>query len=255
MDRRFDGQVALVTGGTSGIGLATAAGLLKGGARVVIAGRSREKGRAAVEKLQQLGSSVLYMPGDVSRVADCEGLVNGAAACFGKLDVVVNSAGYYEEKLIAEMSEPEYERMMDINLKGTYFVAKYAAAVLRRSGGGAIINVASDAALTGNLQCTAYCAAKGAVTAFTKALALELSPYQIRVNCVCPGDVKTPLLAEQAARTADPAGYLRAMTSLYPLGRVAEPEEVANVICFLASGEASFVTGAIWTVDGGLTAC
>ena len=131
-------------------------------------------------------------------------------------------------------------------------MAKAAVPALKSSRG-AIVNVSSDAGINGNVNCTAYCAAKGAVTLFTKALALEMAPYGVRVNCVCPGDIATPMLERQLAATNDPLRYRQEMESVYPMGRIGTPEEVAGVILFLASDAASFVTGAAWSVDGGLT--
>jgi len=253
MSADLNGQAALITGGTSGIGLATAALLLRRGAKVAVNGRDAARGRSALAKLRTISKEVVFIQGDVSRHHDCRRIVQKTAERFGRLDIVVNSAGVYLEKLIADTSETELQNVMATNINGPYFIAKFAAPQMRKAGGGAIINIASDAGLKGNLACTAYCAAKGAVVAFTKALALELAPYGIRVNCVCPGDVATAMLAQQLSAAPD-FSQSAAINGLYPLGRVAQPEEVAQVICFLASPAASYVTGAIWTVDGGLTA-
>lgn len=251
----WKGKVILITGGTSGIGLATAELLLKQGAKVVINGRDAAKGQQLLETRQKSDKELLFIQGDVAVHDDCRQIVRQTVEHFGRLDVVVNSAGVYLEKLIAETTEADFQTVLDTNMKGTYFICKFAVPQMRKAGGGAIVNIASDAGLRGNLLCTAYCAAKGAVVAFTKALSLEAAPYGIRVNCVCPGDVATPLLDKQLAAAADSRQCLEEMKQMYPLGRIGTPEEVAQVICFLASPAAAFVTGAIWTVDGGLTAC
>lgn len=248
-------KVVLITGGTSGIGFAAAKMFLEQGACVAINGRSGSKGHRAVDKLRQFQENLIFVQGDVSQNNECLKIVNNTVQHFGRLHIVVNSAGLYMEKAIAEVTEEEYERIMGVNVKGTYFICKYAAPELRRSGKGAMVNIASDAGINGNLLCTAYCASKGAITTFTKALALELSPYHIRVNCVCPGDIHTPMLEKQLSLSDYPEQWMIDTANLYPLGRIGYPEEVAKVICFLASDAASFVTGAIWTVDGGLTAC
>lgn len=248
----FNEKIVLITGGTSGIGLETARIFLSAGARVAISGRSNQQGSSAMTELAGCGT-VIYLPGDVSKVADCEGLIDNTLAHFGRIDVLVNSAGAYLEKAIGDTSETEFDHIMAVNIKGTYFMARAAAPALRRSKG-CMVNVSSDAGISGNVLCTAYCAAKGAVTVFTKALSLEMAPYGVRVNCVCPGDVATPMLERQVAKQANPLAYRQEMASIYPLGRIGSVGEIAGVIVFLASDAASFVTGAAWSVDGGLTA-
>ena len=252
MQLDFKGKTVLITGGTSGIGLAAARLFLASGAWVAIMGRDSEKGAVAVSELSKVGQTPVYICGDVTQVGDCERILREVTERFGRLDVLVNSAGEYLEKSIEDMSEAEFDRIMAVNLKGTYFMAKAAVPALKVTRG-AVVNVSSDAGLNGNVNCTAYCAAKGGVTLFTKALALELAPHGVRVNCVCPGDIATPLLDRQVAAAVNPQEYRREMESIYPLGRIGTPEEVAGVILFLASEAASFVTGAAWAVDGGLT--
>lgn len=251
----FAAKSVLITGGTSGIGLAAARMFLQGGAKVMLVGRCRDKGQRAIDDLIKFGDSVNYLTGDVSNPEECRNIIAQAAEWQGRLDIVVNSAGVYLEKAITDVSIEEYNDIMDTNLKGTFFIAKYAVPHLRKRQGTAIVNVSSDAGLNGNILCTAYCASKGAIVTFTKALALELAPYEIRVNCVCPGDIETPMLDKQLAESGDPGAYRREIASVYPMGRIGKADEAAQVICFLASDAASFVTGAAWSVDGGLTAC
>jgi NAD(P)-dependent dehydrogenase (short-subunit alcohol dehydrogenase family) len=255
MDYPFKGKVAVITGGTSGIGLETGRQLLSQGAKVALIGRQAEKGLRALQELAAYGDQVSFIQGDISKVQQCQEVINRTIAQFGSLNIVVNSAGIYMEKTIDEVTEDEFDNMMNINIKGTYFICKSALPYLRQSGGGAIINVSSDAGINGNCLCTTYCSSKGAVTTFTKALALESIHYGVRANCVCPGDVDTPMLQQQLIGAENPQEYLRDMAAMYPVGRIAQSHEIASVICFLASDKASFVNGAVWTVDGGLTAC
>ena len=249
-------KVILITGGTSGIGLAAARLFLARGARVVLAGRSADRGAEAVKQLCQYAPAdhMVFFSGDVSRPADCEALAARAVRHFGRIDVLVNSAGIYLERALEDMEEADFDRLMAVNVKGSYFMAKYALPELKKREGCSIVNVSSDAGLQGNYLCSAYCASKGAVTLFTKALALELAPWNIRVNCICPGDIATPLTEAQLAAAPSREQALREMSSVYPLGRIGTAEEAASLIVFLASAEAGFVTGAAWSVDGGLTA-
>ena len=248
-------RVVLLTGGTSGIGLAAARLFLQAGCTVALAGRSAVRGEAALASLGGLAADgcAAFFAADLRRADEARRLVDAVRARFSRLDVLVNSAGVYLERALEDLTEEEFDDVMDTNVKGTFFTTQAALAPLKESRGN-IVNLSSDAGLHGNFLCTAYCASKGAVTLFTKSLALELAPCGVRVNCVCPGDVATPMTEEQLRDAPDREEALQQMAGVYPLGRIARAEEVAAIIFFLASDAASFVTGAAWSVDGGLTA-
>jgi len=250
---KLKGKVALITGGTEGMGYATAELFLNEGARVAITGRSGEKGRRALRSLRKHGE-VIYIQGDVSRTADAKRMVSETVSQFGRIDILFNNAGIYVEKTAEDTTEEEWDRVIDINLKGTFLVSKYAIPHMKKQRSGVIVNNSSDAGLIGNRSCPAYCASKGAVTIMTKAMALDYAKYGIRVNCVNPGTIDTPMLVREAETSADPAEYLRRMDAQSPIGRVGRPEEVARAVLFLASDESSFVTGAALSIDGGMTA-
>ena len=245
------GKVIAISGGTSGIGLATARILIGNGAKVVLGGRSKERGMAA---LAELGESANFISVDVRDDRDAFAWLDQVLFTEGRLDGLVNSAGVYWEGTIGKVTSDIYQDVMDTNLKGTFFLSQKALAIMDTLGGGQIVNVASDAGITGNLGCALYCASKSAVVGLTKALALEGALARVRVNAVCPADVETPLWQAQCALRPNPEEAAQEMGLAYPLGRIAKPEEVAEVICFLLSSKSSFVNGAIWTVDGGITA-
>lgn len=242
------GLNVVISGGTSGIGLATAEKFLADGANVYILGRSVLRGAMAVQRLQAItNSKVFFVPCDVTSSEDCQKALAGIG---GTIDILVNAAGVYMEQRLENMSEGDYANIFDTNVKGTMFLIQ--ACLPYMYGGGSIINIASDAGISGNYGCPVYCASKGAVVALTKALALDYAP-NIRVNCICPADVDTPLLRKQLE--ASNGGYtLEDMASAYPLERVGKAEEIAHVICSVASPCNSFMTGSIIPVDGGLTA-
>lgn len=246
-------KVALITGGTEGIGFATAKLFLKEGATVVISSRSKEKGAKALRRLRRIGK-VQFVQGDVARAADARRMVEQTVREFGRLDILFNNAGVYLQRFAENMTEEEWDWLIDTNLKGTFLVSKYAIPQMKRQGGGVIINNSSDAGLVGNRECPAYCASKGAITVMTKAMALDYAKMNIRVNCVHPGTIDTPMLAHEADASENPKAYLKHENETHPIGRIGRPEEVANAVLFLASDEASFVTGASLSVDGGLTA-
>lgn len=245
----------LITGGTSGIGLAAAQRFAQAGDCVLIAGRNKARGAAALASFKvEERQRVRFVAADVARVSETERLVAACCEAYGGIDVLVNSAGVYVEGAIGDMTEALFDKVMDIDLKGTYFMCRAAVPELRQRAGSAIVNVGSDAGLHGNYFCTAYCAAKGGVSLLTRALALELAHDGVRVNAIAPGDVMTPLTERQLASAPDRAEALAEMRSVYPLGRIGTAAEAAAAIFYLASPEAAFITGTILSIDGGLTA-
>jgi NAD(P)-dependent dehydrogenase (short-subunit alcohol dehydrogenase family) len=251
---RFEGRVALVTGGSSGIGNATAKAFLKEGAKVAITARDAARLRTAERNLSGFGDT-LAIRGDVSQPRDARRMVRETERRLGPIDVLVNNAGIYVNKPVEAVTEAEYDRVMDINMKGTFLCTKYAIRGMVRRKHGAIVNVSSDSGIVGTAGSSVYCASKGAVVLFTKAVALDHARDGIRVNAICPGEVETPMLDRDAAASGlSYAGYYRKLVSPIPMRRAANPEEIAAGILFLASEDASFMTGAAMSVDGGWTA-
>ena len=239
-------MTAIITGGTSGIGLATAKIFLSKDFNCVLVGRSS----ARFEKIKsELGGRVEFISADVRKVKDCEKIISRTVELFGGVNVLINSAGIYHEGAITSTDEKIFDDIFSTNVKGTFFTTRAAVNELIKSRG-AIVNVASDAGLKGNYFCAAYSASKGAIVAFTKSLALELASFPVRVNCVAPGDILTPLTLNQLKISGETIDEL---AKFYPFGRIGTAEEVAQAIYFLASESASFITGAVLSVDGGLT--
>lgn len=241
----------VISGGTSGIGLATARILVAQGHNVILLGRSVEKGEKAVDTLAAYAGQVRFIAADVCDESACQRALAQGEIYFGAVHGLVTAAGQYEEKLLQYETLAAIKKLFAVNVYGTMTLCRLIQPYLRRSAGGSIVTVSSDAGLQGNVACSVYGATKGAIVAFTKSYALEAAPYGIRVNCVCPGDVQTPLLREQLQR--NPKLTMSELREHYPLYRIAEPAEVGEVIAFLLSEKASFMTGTAVPVDGGLT--
>lgn len=237
-------KVVIISGGTSGIGLATAKILASEGWKTILLGRDMSKGRGAQEKAQ--GS--IFIPCDVTNTRIVKNAIEKAAS-FGEIRGVVSCAGIYTEGLLDNVTDKEMQKFFEVNVFGTIKLLRAAVPFLRMHGG-SIVTVASDAAIQGNVQCSLYSATKGAVTAFTRSLALELAVDNVRANVVCPGDVATPLLEKQLQTYG---GSINEMKNWYPLMRIADAEEIGQVIAFLISEKSSYMTGAVIPVDGGLT--
>jgi len=251
---RLKDKVALITGGTSGIGEATALLFAAEGARVAITGRNDARGAAVIERIQRDGGNAIFIRADVSVAQDCRHAVDETVRAFGRVDILFNNAGIFYPQTALECSEREWDEQIDVNLKGTFLMSKCALPGMIARKSGVIVNNSSGWGIVGGDHAVAYCASKGGVVLMTKAMAIDHGAQGIRVNCVCPGDVETPMLpADAKMRGLKWEDYI-AGCATRPLGRVGTVEEIAKAVLFLASDDSSFMTGAALVVDGGGTA-
>jgi len=248
---RLEGKVALITGGTSGIGSATAERFAREGAAVAITGRNTERGEQVVETIVANGGEALFIRSDARFADQCRQAVDATLARFGKIDVLFNNAGVYHARTVPECTEEEWDDTIDSSLKGAFLMSKYVLPSMIAQGSGSIIHTSSGWGILGGDKAAAYCAAKGGLVVMAKAMAIDHGPDGIRVNCVCPGDVLTPMLPDDAAKRGTSWEDYIAGANDRPLGRVGTVEEIADAVLFLASDESSFVTGEALVVDGG----
>ncbi|MED1470401.1 glucose 1-dehydrogenase [Bacillus salipaludis] len=245
---KLAGKVAVVTGGASGIGEFTVREMVEEGAKVVIADLNDDLGSKLVEELNQEEPQVAYIHVDVTKEDQVENMIELAVSEFGKIDILYNNAGIGSLSPSAELPFEEWRKVLSVNLDGVFLAAKHAIKAMQKNGGGSIVNTASILGHVGQAQTAPYTASKGAVVNLTRTLAVEYAKDNIRVNAVSPGYIETPLLnqLDEAMKNH--------LISLHPIGRLGKPEEIAKAVVFLASDDASFVTGSNLLVDGGYTA-
>jgi NAD(P)-dependent dehydrogenase (short-subunit alcohol dehydrogenase family) len=248
----FAGKVALVTGAANGIGRATALAFGRAGAHVVVADTSVDGGHATAAMIVENGGKALFVNTNVTRASEVEALIEKTVATYGRLDCAFNNAGIEEECLpLADADDALFDRIMNVNVKGTWLCMKYEIRQMIKQGGGVIVNTASLAGLVGSPSQSIYTASKHAVIGLTKAAAIEYGRHGIRINSVCPGMVNTQMLARALEREPQREKKLR---NVHPIGRFAEPSEIADAALWLCSDQSSFVNGHQLAVDGGLTA-
>jgi NAD(P)-dependent dehydrogenase (short-subunit alcohol dehydrogenase family) len=249
---RFDGKAAIVTGGALGIGQAACEILAERGAAVAIFDRNAEEGNKTCENIRRAGGKAVFETVDVADFEAVRAAAERARETFGRLDALIVSAGIQRYGTAVTTSEKQWEEVLNVNLKGAWNAARAAIPFLREAGGGAIVNVSSVQGLASQQNVLAYTVSKHGLLGLTRSMAMDFAGEDIRVNCVCPGTVDTPMLEWAASLDPNPQSVYDACNAMHPLGRIARPREIAEVVAFLAHGASSFVTGAIWTADGGL---
>jgi NAD(P)-dependent dehydrogenase (short-subunit alcohol dehydrogenase family) len=247
---RLKDKVAIITGAASGIGKATAKLFAEHGAKVVVADIDKDGGSQTVTQIQNGGNEAIFVETDVTLKVDTEKMVAQTIETYGKLDILFNNAGIAMRLPVAELPEEDWHRCLDVNLTGVFLCAKAAIPAMQKNGGGSIINMSSIYGVVGADVRAAYVASKGGVTNLTRGMALDYAENNIRVNCICPGFVETPLVA---GVIKTPEEY-QALADKHPMCRLGQPEEIAYGALYLASDESAFVTGIALPIDGGYTA-
>ena len=250
-DGSLQSKVALITGAASGIGRTTAQLFAREGASVVLVDVNDSAGNQVAEEISNRGGRAQFFKADVSRSRDCKRVFDGTIAGFGRIDILFNNAGIIRRSTVVDLSEEDWDRVMDVNVKSIFLMSRLVIPVMATQGGGSIINTASGWGLTGGAKAAVYCASKGAVVLLTKAMAVDHGSQNIRVNCICPGDTDTGMLRNEAQQLGEAADRFLAEAARRPLGRIGSPQEIAQAALYLASDASSFVTGTALVVDGG----
>jgi len=251
---RLAQKVCVITGGGSGIGRATALLFAQEGARLIIVDKVADRAQAVAAQCAAKGADAIAVVANVALSADARRIIDTGVERFGRLDVLVNNAGYGITGTVVATDEAAWDALMAVNVRGVFLCSKYAIPVMKTNGGGVIVNTASVVASVGIADRAAYCASKGAVAALTRAIAVDHVGDGIRCNAIAPGTIDTPYFDEILQNSADPAATRKALAARQLLGRLGTPEEIATGILFLASDESRFATGTILTLDGGMTA-
>lgn len=253
---RLKDRVAVVTGAGSGIGKAMATLFATEGAKLVAVDMDASRGESTADAIRKSGGDCFFAQADVGNSSQMKHVMELVAERYGHIDILCNNAGIVATKsndTVVELDESEWDRIINTNLKGAFLGMKFGIPLMLKNGKGSVINTGSICAMVGDYCYSAYCASKGGILLMTKAAALDYAKSGIRINCICPGDVDTPLTQKWFASAPDPEKVRQAEINKHPMGRLAKPEEVAKLALFLASDDASFITGAAITVDGGYT--
>lgn len=247
----LEGKVAIITGGASGIGLASAKRLAEVGATIALCDINETNGKEAAAEIQKLGTEARFYTCDVTSDNECRRTIDAIFGDFGRIDILFNNAGIIWRKSVTELTEDEWDAVLDVNLKAIFLLSRYAIPLMEKSGEGSIINTGSGWGLKGGAKAAAYCAAKGGVVNLTRAMAIDHGKQGIRVNCICPGDTDTELLHEEAVQLGLSEKQFMKEAADRPLQRLGLPEDIANAVLYFASDLSSWVTGSILVVDGG----
>ncbi|MGA2973022.1 MAG: SDR family oxidoreductase [Candidatus Bathyarchaeia archaeon] len=250
---KLKGKVTIITGATSGIGTASAKLFAEEGATVIAVGRNQEKGKSLIEEVKAGNGKAVFIRADVSKSKDVQELVKTTVQQFGRIDVLYNNAGIDLVGTVPDTTEEQWDLVINTNLKGVFLTCKYVIPQMAKQGGGVIVNTASELGTVGAREMAAYCASKGGIINLTKAMAIDCAPLNIRVNCLCPGPVETPMLERIFNAASNPAQLREAQVKGVILQRIGKPEEIARAALYLASEDSSYNTGNILIVDGGAT--
>lgn len=247
----LEGKIAIVTGAASGIGLATAKLLTEMGASVALIDINNSDGKGAVEQIREVGGKAKFFLCDVTSDSECKKTIDAIYKKFGKIDILFNNAGVIHRKNVVDLEEKDWDLIIDVNLKSIYLLSRHVIPIMIKGGGGSIVNNGSGWGIRGGAKAVAYCAAKGGVVNMTRAMAIDHGKDGIRINCVCPGDVDTPLLRGEAKQLGVDEEIFMNEAANRPLNRVGKPQDIAYAVLYLVSDLSSWVTGTSIIVDGG----